>query len=199
MHVHIVDDEPELVASMKIMLTREGHEVRSFCNANAFLAVAADIPPGCVLLDLRLPDLNGLEVQARLKEVASEHVVVLLTGYGEVPDAVTAIREGALDFLGKPFRQADLKAALARAQDALEVRALERQRTERFAGLTPLSSREGQVLRALASGKPSKVVAFDLALSVRTIETHRANILKKLGVPNIGAALVLAMNAGLID
>ena len=120
MYIHIVDDEPELLASLSLILRREGHDVQTFSTGAAFLSVAENLPAGCVLLDLRLPDIEGLEVQYRLGEMDTDHAVILLTGFGEVPDAVSAMRAGAIDFLRKPYRRENLVEALARASEQIE-------------------------------------------------------------------------------
>lgn len=198
MHIHIVDDEPELLASLSLILRREGHDVHTFSTGEAFLAAAADLPPGCVLLDLRLPDLDGLEVQHRLGELDTDHAVVLLTGFGEVPDAVSAMRAGAVDFLRKPYRRENLLDALGRAGEQIEDNLRQRAERAKLGAVNTLSERELEVLRALATGKQSKVVAYELGLSIRTIDMHRARIIKRLNVSNIGAALVMAKDARLI-
>ncbi|MBX9795782.1 response regulator [Sphingomonas sp.] len=199
MHVHIVDDEPELLTSLSVILRRAGHEVTCFSNARAFLAVARDLTPGCVLLDLHLPDINGLTVQRELVRMDCGHAVILLTGVGEIPDAVSAMRAGALDFIRKPYRAAELLEAVTHAEQAVAAYAEKRARAQRFAALNKLSTREREVLSALAGGGPSKTVAYDLGISVRTVEMHRANILKKLDVPNIGAALLMAQAGAMLS
>ncbi|HEX8057366.1 MAG TPA: response regulator [Novosphingobium sp.] len=198
MHIHIVDDEPELLASLSLILRREGHDVHTFSTGEEFLAAAAELPPGCVLLDLRLPDLDGLEVQHRLGELDTDHAVVLLTGFGEVPDAVSAMRAGAVDFLRKPYRRENLLDALGRASEQIEDNLRQRAERAKLGAVNTLSERELEVLRALATGKQSKVVAYELGLSIRTIDMHRARIIKRLNVANIGAALVMAKDARLI-
>lgn len=198
MYIHIVDDEPELLASLALILRREGHDVQTFSTGAEFLSLAENLPAGCVLLDLRLPDIDGLEVQHRLGEMDTDHAVVLLTGFGEVPDAVSAMRAGAVDFLRKPYRRENLIEALARAGEQIEHNLRQRADRAKLDAVHTLSEREMEVLRALATGKQSKVVAYDLGLSIRTIDMHRARIIKRLGVANIGAALVMAKDAKLI-
>jgi two-component system response regulator FixJ len=198
LHIHIVDDEPELLASLALILRREGHDVRPFANGPAFLAEAEELSPGCVLLDLRLPGIDGLEVQHRLAEMDTDHAVVLLTGFGEVPEAVTAMRAGAVDFLRKPYRREKLIEALALAEERIADNRRERAERAKLGPVRALSEREIGVLRALATGKPSKVVAYELGLSIRTIDMHRARIIKRLGVANIGAALLMANEAKLL-
>jgi len=196
-HIYIVDDDRDIQASLGLTLRRAGHEVQSFGRAGAFLSVEADLTPGCVMLDLCLPDSDGLAVQSELAQLGTRHVIILLSGFGDVPDAVHAMRAGALDFLKKPFRRAELFDALDRAQGALDARRAEQAETQRGTLLETLSTRERDVLMASADGDGAKQVAFTLDLSVRTVEMHRANILKKLKVPNFGAALLLAQGAGM--
>lgn len=195
MHIYVIDNEPDLLASFSLGLRRAGHHVRTFASGTAFLSAAQELPPGCVLLDLRLPDRDGLEVQQQLSELGTDHAVVLISGSGGIPDVVSAMRAGAVDFLGKPYRRDDLLAALAHAASRIEENQARRAMLE---AAHSLSARELEVLRALATGKSSKIVAFELGLSTRTIDMHRARIFKRLNVPNIGAALVLAKDAGLI-
>jgi two-component system response regulator FixJ len=198
MDVYVVDDEQGLQMTIRRMLEARGHQVRGFDSGGAFLAEAADLPPGLVLLDLCMPDLDGLAVQARLGETGSRHVVVMLTGFGDVPEAVSAMRAGALDFLTKPCRLSALTEAVGLAQEKLDILQAEREAAGRVAELDKLSPREREVLKASAHGAGSKQVAYALQLSVRTVEMHRTNILKKLNVPNFGAALVLAQSGGLL-
>jgi two-component system response regulator FixJ len=198
LYIHIVDDEPELLASLSLILRREGHAVQTFSTGAAFLSVAENLTAGCVLLDLRLPDIDGLEVQYRLGEMDTDHAVILLTGFGEVPDAVSAMRAGAVDFLRKPYRRENLVEALTRAGEQIEDNLRLRAERAKLGAVHALSEREIEVLRALATGKQSKVVAYELGLSIRTIDMHRARIIKRLNVANIGAALLMAKDAGLI-
>lgn len=194
MDIYIVDDDADFAQSLDLMLTESGHSVTSFATASAFLTAAHDLAGGCVLLDLKLPDLDGLEVQSRIAEIG-RHAVILLTGYGKVPDAVAAMKAGAVDFLGKPFSRQNLADALERAERGVEQLNLTARQTSETNKLT---EREIEVLANLALGKSSKVVAFEMNLSVRTIDMHRARIMRKLQVSNISSALLVAREAGLI-
>jgi two-component system response regulator FixJ len=199
MDVYIVDDEAAFQTVVRRMLEADGHKVTAFHSGMEFIARAADLPPGLVLLDLCMPDLHGLSVQTRLSEAQSLHVIAMLTGFGDVPEAVSAMRAGALDFLTKPVRRLALLEAVERAGQRLEELQQERETMGRIADLDKLSPREKEVLQASARGAGSKQVAYQLNLSVRTVEMHRTNIRKKLNVPNFGAALVLAQSGGLLQ
>jgi two-component system, LuxR family, response regulator FixJ len=198
LHIYIIDDDPDLPASLSRSLRRRGHVVRTFSSGTAFLAAAEELPPGCVLLDFKLAEHDGLEVQQRLGELDTDHAVVLLTREGAIPQVVSAMRAGAVDVLRKPYRRDELAAALARAAVSIEASLQGRADRAKLAAVSTLSPREVEVLRALATGKSSKAVAHEMGLSPRTIDMHRSRILKRLDVANIGAALVLAKDAGLI-
>jgi two-component system response regulator FixJ len=198
LHVYIIDDDPDLLASLSLGLRRAGHDVRTFSSGAAFLGAARDMPAGCVLMDITAQDHGGLAVQHRLAEFDTDHAVVLFTELGGIPDVVSAMRAGAVDVLRKPYRRDELIAALARAAKRVEESLRSRAQRAKRNAVSTLSPRELEVLRALATGKSSKVVAYELGLSPRTIDMHRARILRRLGAANIGAALVLAKDAGLI-
>jgi two-component system response regulator FixJ len=193
--VYIVDDERDVAETIGMTLQGAGHQVASFTSGDAFLSVCEDLTPGCVLLDLLLPQKDGLQVQEELEQKVSCHAVAVVTGYGDVPDAVRAMRAGAIDFLRKPFSRSELFDVLDRAQAYIDECLRRREAAQRFAPLQGLSSRENQVLRALGRGLSTKQVASELAVSVRTIDMHRANIMKKLKIGNMTAALLLARDA----
>lgn len=199
MNIYVVDDDPGVRVTLQALLEEMGHDVQSFSKAQAFLSVANDLTAGCAILDLCLPDMDGPALQAKLAERDSPHAVVVVTGFGDVPEAVTAMRSGALDFLRKPFRSHEIFQAVNRAQSQLVVQQAERRVLHNANALRELSRREMDVLGASATGAPSKEVAFALDLSVRTIEMHRASIIKKLHVSNFGAALLLAQRGGLLN
>lgn len=192
MRIYIVDDERDLLTSLSIVLQRAGHETQCFSNPEAFLSVALDLPDGCVILDYNMPKMNGLELQARLSEIGAPHAIILLTGVGEVPEAVSAIQAGAVDFLRKPYRSADLFAALDRAEQALDKAREERTQSARFDILNNLTNREREILVSLSRGLQNKQVAYDLGISVRTVEMHRGRLMKKLGTTTIGGAIAFA-------
>ncbi|MGQ3069326.1 MAG: response regulator transcription factor [Brevundimonas sp.] len=193
MYVYLVDDDPLVLASLQATLAGR-YETRVFETGEAFLAVVDALPPGVALIDMKLPGMDGAALHAELSNRQAPVVVVFLTGQGNVPLAVDAMRRGAVDFLCKPLRRADLVSALGRAADRLNV-LLEKRR--RAGVISRLSDREREVLRNLATGAPSKVIAHRLGISPRTVEMHRAHICEKLGVP-IAAAIALGCAAGLV-
>ena len=179
--VFIVDDDEGVRESMGALLEAHGFSTLTFANGSTFLAAIAPGRRGCVLLDVRLPDMTGLIVQAKLKELGVHLAVVMITAFGDVPLAVAAMRAGAIDFLEKPFAEdvlvASVRAALERAdavagadQDAARINA-------RLAQLTP---REREVLDRLLVGRQNKQIAHDLGISPRTVEIHRARVMEKM-------------------
>jgi two-component system response regulator FixJ len=198
-NIYVVDDDPGVRVTLQALLEEMGHDVQSFSRAQAFLSVATELTAGCAILDLCLPDMDGLALQSKLAEQESPHAVIVVTGFGDVPEAVTAMRSGALDFLRKPFRSHEIFQAVTRAQNQLTARHAEHRAAQHTNAFFELSRRELDVLGASAKGAPSKEVAFALGLSVRTVEMHRANIIRKLHVPNFGAALLLAQRGGLLN
>ena len=196
--VHVVDDEDAVRRSVGFLLRTSGFDVQSHASGVAFLKEVKAAEPGCVLLDVRMPEIDGLEVQQQMAQRGVGWPVVILTGHGDVPIAVQAMKAGAVDFLEKPFDKASLLRALTAGfaifdrHDAAAASAQEA--ATRIAALTP---REQDVLRGLADGLPNKTIAFDLGISPRTVEVHRANLMTKLGVHSLSEALRLAFAAGL--
>lgn len=196
--VHLVDDDPAIRRAVGFVLKTSGFEVIPYVSGVAFLKEVRDAAPGCILLDIRMPDKDGLEVQRDLNALGISLPVVMLTGHGDVSAAVQAMKEGAVDFLEKPSdKQALLRAveaAFARLDQSDDRLALEQDAKVRIAALTP---REQEVLDGLAQGLPNKTIAYDLKISPRTVEVHRANVMTKLSVHNFADALRIAFAAGL--
>ena len=192
-HAYIVDDDPALRRTVGRMLAEAGVTAEEFETAEAFLDGYSERPLGCVLLDVRLPGIDGLELLERIANLVPPNPVIMLSGYGDIPSAVRAVKRGAIDFLQKPFHKAQLLDVVEKAFEEIE-------RTVRthqdFATLTP---REREVLLAFKDGAANKIVAWRLDLSPRTVEMHRARILKKLGVSNLTAALLRARDADLMQ
>lgn len=195
--VYLVDDDDAVRRSAGFMLRTSGHRVESYECGDAFLKEARTLEPGCVLLDIRMPGMDGLEVQRTLNERGLSFPVIIMTGHGDIPVAVQAMKAGAVDFLEKPFEKAMLMAALEQgwaridSSSARDVRAEESARR-----LNILTPRERDVLRGLVRGLPNKSIAFDLGISPRTVEIHRANLMTKLDVKNLSDALRIAFAAG---
>lgn len=196
--VHIVDDEESIRSSMSFFLETLDFEVRAWPSGSKFIEAAAKVEPGAVILDLRMPGLDGLEVLQELAARGMALPVVMLTGHGDISLAVRAMRSGAIDFLEKPVDQTRLVEALDRAFGVLESKAnspLTPEAAQRLVAV--LTPREREVLTGLAQGLPNKSIANQLGISFRTVEVYRANIMSKLGVGSLADALRIAFAAGL--
>jgi len=196
--VHLVDDEEAIRKSAGFVLSRAGYKVQSYGSGVEFLKQAKAAPRGCVLLDVRMPEMDGLQVQATMADRGIDMPIIVLTGHGDVTVAVQAMKAGAAEFLEKPFEKAALLGALERAFARLERndnRELEeREARTRIAALTP---REREVLEGLTKGYPNKTIAYDLGCSSRTVEVHRASLMHKLDVHSLSDLLRIAFAAGL--
>ena len=195
--IYIIDDDPAIRRSLERLLDAVGFQVASYATPKAFLGVAGDLPVGCALLDLRMPEMDGFEVQARLRLINPDLPVIVLTAQGDVQTAVRAMKAGAVDFIEKPYGDDALVAAI---ESALKDGAA-KGRTDDIAAaaalIDTLSPRERQVLDALVDGQPNKVIAFNLGISVRTVEVHRARMMDRLGVRQLAEAVRLSVLASL--
>jgi two-component system response regulator FixJ len=195
--VHVVDDDAAVRRSLERLLDSAGLRWFSYETPQMFLDAAPALAPGCVILDIRMPEMDGLQLQAQLIEHNVPLPVIMVTGQGDVQSAVRAMKAGAVDFIEKPYDDEVLlrtiEAALARVsrtgRDAETAEAVRR--------IATLTSRERQVLDALIAGRPNKVIAFDLGISVRTVEVHRARMMDRLGVRQLAEAVRLAVIARL--
>jgi len=196
--VHIVDDEASIRKSLSFLLKTTGHKVHTYENGVAFLKSVDAAELGCILLDIRMPEIDGPAVQRRLAERGIGWPVIVLTGHGDIATAVQAMKAGATDFLEKPFEDISLFAALDRGFQRLANREAQHATAQaaqtRLAILTP---RERDVLTGLVRGHPNKTIAYDLGISPRTVEIHRANLMAKLDVRSLSDALRLAFAAGI--
>ncbi|NIJ09385.1 two-component system response regulator FixJ [Sphingomonas vulcanisoli] len=196
--IHVIDDEEAVRRSASFMLKTSGFDVETWPSGVAFLKEARHAKPGCILLDVRMPEMDGLEVQQALSEDGIEMPVVVLTGHGDVQVAVRAMKAGAIDFIEKPFEKTTLLTAIAAAFDRLDDREGRAERAiEAQTAIAALTPREREVLDGLAAGLPNKTIAYDLDISARTVEVHRANVMTKLNVRSLSEALRLAFAAGL--
>lgn len=197
-HVYIVDDEVEVRSELAEALELRGFVVEGFGDGEAFLASQARLEPGCIVLDLNMPGIGGMEVQQALAEQTSRHKIVMLTGAGSVSTAVRAMHAGAIDFLEKPFHVDDLVRAIGSAvsQQMQEVQQDSRRRqAEEMIGR--LTDRERDVLCGMVLGLANKIIAYRLKLSTRTVEAYRAQLMQKLGVRSLAEAMQIALDAGL--
>lgn len=195
--VYLVDDDASVRDSLALMLGLAGYTTAAFADAESFLAAWRESWSGCVVTDLRLPGMSGLELQAALRSRKSTLPVIVITGHGDVPSARTAFRAAAVDFLEKPFDDAQLRAAIDTAF-ALEDRRLEGEEARRAdaARLERLTAREREVLELAARGLHAKEIGASLGISPRTVEVHKARIMEKLGVRNIAELVRFALAGG---
>jgi two-component system response regulator FixJ len=192
--VHIIDDDEDVRLSLQMLLRSAGLDSTLHASAADFLDAVASLEPGCLLVDLRMPDMDGMQLVERLVELRLCWPAVVRTGHGDVPTAVAAIQRGAADFLEKPFDEPTLLAALERGFGTLEAQGGGlRAALQRLSSLTP---RERDALEGLVRGESTKEMARRLELSPRTAEMHRARLMKKLGAPRIADVLAIASAAG---
>jgi two-component system response regulator FixJ len=197
--VHIIDDDDALRESLSFLLSTAQIAVRSHASAAAFLELLPDADLGCVITDVRMPGLSGIDLLKRLKERKISVPVIVITGHGDVPLAVEAMKFGAADFLEKPF---DDEVLLASVQSALREREGQSKRlTERAViedRLAALSKRERDVLGGLVAGRANKQIAFDLAISPRTVEIYRANLMEKMRAASLSDLVRMALTAEIL-
>ena len=198
--VDIIDDDDALRELLAFLLSTARIEVRSHASAASFLEQLPDVRLGCVITDVRMPGLSGIDLLKRLKERQINVPVIVITGHGDVPLAVEAMKFGAIDFLEKPF---DDEVLLASVQSALrEHEGESKRRTERAAieiRLAALSKRERDVLGGLVAGHPNKQIAFDLGISPRTVEIYRANLMEKMRAASLSDLVRMALIVEILD
>ena len=198
--IYLVDDDEGFSASVALVVkTRLDVEVASFATGEAFLAKFATLPSGCLLLDLALPGMNGLDVLREVRALDGRFETIVLTGFGDITRAVEAMKAGASDFLEKPSSADTLTAAIETAFGRIE----DRERTERVARsaseqIEKLTPRERDVLMGLVEGRANKVIAYQLDISPRTVEIYRAHLMEKLGVRSVAEAVRMAFASGLV-
>jgi two-component system response regulator FixJ len=194
--IHLVDDDDAIRRSVGFMLKTSGFHVRTYESGVELLKSGPDLEPGCILLDIRMPGMDGLEVQAALRDKGIALPVIIMTGHGDVTLAVQAMKAGAVDFIEKPFEKAVLLSAIEHGIARLKRSAADVDRADEAAvRLQVLTPREREVLDGLAKGLPNKTIAYDLGISPRTVEIHRANVMSKLGVKSLSEALRIAFAA----
>lgn len=196
--IHVIDDDAAMRDSLAFLLDVNGFKPQIYESADAFLAGAGLAALNCVISDIRMPGLNGIELVKKLKGEGSSCPVILITGHGDVALAVEAMKAGAVDFIEKPFDDAALLGAIRSALDALpEDQTGSSAKKEAEARLAELSPRERDVLQGLVAGKINKVIAHDLSISPRTVEVYRANLMAKTGARSMSELMRIALAAGL--
>lgn len=189
----VVDDDEAMRDSMTWLLEGEGYRVACFASAAEFLDARRDDMRGCLILDVRMPEMSGLELQEKLNALGSRLPIIFITGHGDVPMAVAALQRGACDFIEKPFHNADLLSRIERALELDNEIAARRQRNDAIAHrLKQLTQREREVMQLVVTGKLNKQIADELEISMKTVEAHRARVMEKMGVRTL-ADLVTAV------
>jgi len=195
--IFVVDDDPAVRETLSVVLSAGGYEVICFADGAALLAVARSRTPACILLDVHIPGKSGLDILKELRGEDYPAPIFMISGQGDITMAVSAIKNGALDFIEKPFRGGEIVARLNEAIGAFARRQAENSSTKigslHFPGREPLTRREREVLEQVASGASNKEAGRTLGISPRTIEDHRANIMKKLGAKNAADLIRIVM------
>lgn len=194
--VFIVDDDDAVRESLEFLMKSINQPAESFSSAQAFLSGFNPDRPGCLLLDIRMPGMSGVELQEKLKEMDAGIPIIFITGHGDVPMAVKAIQAGAADFIQKPFRDQELIDRIREVlADDVEVRTERLHRNEILERMGTLTEREKEVMEQVVAGKANKVVAIDLSVSQRTVEIHRANVMEKMKAKSLAQLVRLVMKA----
>jgi two-component system response regulator FixJ len=196
--VYVIDDDEAVRESLLILIEMAGYKTRGYASALDFLTVAPDLTPGCLITDVRMPHMDGIELLQVIAAKGLEFAVIVITGHGDIPMAVEAMRAGALDFIEKPFEEAAIHASIASALEALEKRK-DRDQASEIARerLAALSAREREVLEGLIAGLPNKTIAYDLGISPRTVEIHRAHVMEKMQARSLSELVRLGLSAGI--
>ncbi|MBD9561184.1 response regulator FixJ [Ensifer sp. ENS03] len=198
--VHIVDDEEAVRKSLAFMLTMHGLGVRVHESASAFLSVAPNLRQAVLITDMRMSDLSGLDLIRRLAALKTPIPSIMITGHGDVPMAVDAMKAGAVDFIEKPFDDNTMVEAIRRASERLSDASSPIERAEDIrARIGTLSDRERQVLTAVVAGQPNKAIAFALDISPRTVEVHRANVMAKMQARSLPELVRMSLAAEASD
>jgi two-component system, LuxR family, response regulator FixJ len=197
--VHVIDDDQASRESLAFLLNTAQIDVRTYASAAVFLDLAHSLEAGCIITDVRMPGMSGIDLLRRLKELNVDNPVIVITGHGDVPLAVEAMKIGAADFLEKPF---DDEVLLASVRSALRQRAGDQrrqiERAEIDSRLAALSKREHDVLTGLVGGRANKQIAYDLGISPRTVEIYRANLMNKMQAGSLSELVRMALIAGML-
>ena len=198
--IYVIDDDDAVRQSLEFLLKTAGISVRGFESAKAFLEIMPQIRSGCIITDVRMPDITGIDLLRHVKEFNPDLPVIVITGHGDISLAVDAMKLGAVDFLEKPFDDDQLLAAVhsALSQDA-DTGKRKAELTGIHDKLAALSNRERQVLEGLVAGNANKTIAFDLGISPRTVEIYRANLMTKMAANSLSDLVRMAMLTGILD
>ncbi len=196
--VYVVDDDRDVRRSLSFMLSADQIRSHPFASGADFIDALPDLDPGCVLLDLRMPGMDGFAVISEMAERMVDWPVIVMTGHGDIPVAVRAMKQGAIDFIEKPFTEETLHHSLGQGMEILADREAQgRKRRDAHQRVDLLTTREREVLQALLAGESNKLIAQRLGISLRTVEMHRGNMMDRLQVASLAEALTLALEAGL--
>jgi two-component system, LuxR family, response regulator FixJ len=191
--VYVLDDDDAVLRSLERLLSSANFKPITFDHPSVFLTAAKTFKTGCVLLDVRLPGMSGLEVQTQLMKMRNDLAVIVVTGQGDIQTAVRAMKAGATDFLEKPYSDHALLGSI----EVAFARETQHNRADAIGRIATLSPREREVLDGLLAGRPNKLIAYDLGISVRTVEVHRARMMERLGMRQLAEVIRLGVMARL--
>ena len=198
--VHIVDDDEAVRQSLAFLLSTAGTPVRVYESATSFLEALPSLQPGCLITDVRMPDMTGIELLQRLKSESIRLPVIVITGHGDIPLAVEAMKSGALDFIEKPFAEEAILKAVRAAEERVNNRGHQSEdEAVVTARLASLSERERQVLDGLIVGNANKTIAYDLGISPRTVEVYRANVMSKMQAKSLSELIRMTLSLRPLD
>jgi two-component system response regulator FixJ len=192
--VHIVDDDEAVRQSLAFLLSTAGIPVRVYESATSFLAALPTLQPGCLVTDVRMPDMTGIELLQQLRDRDIKLPVIVITGHGDIPLAVEAMKSGAIDFIEKPFAEESILRAVRAAEDrAKKLGRRSEEETQVAVRLAALSERERQVLEGLIAGHANKTIAYELGISPRTVEVYRANVMTKMQAKSLSELIRMTL------
>jgi two-component system response regulator FixJ len=197
--VHVIDDDAAIRDSVSFLLNAAGLDVRTYDSARAFLSALSNSSTGCIVTDVSMPEMSGVDLLRRLRDMNVHLPVIVITGHGDIQLAVEAMKLGARDFIEKPIEDETLLASINAALDANQKRAEEdAERAALLKAISSLTDREREVLEGLTAGKPNKIIAFDLGISARTVEIYRANVMSKMNANSLAELVRMALLAGVL-